>query len=79
MNLKNIFKIGAVVMLINGLLALFAIDMFMEAASFEMSPSLLTLGQFVGVTFLVMARHSLHGKLLIWPMMPCLLLAKYMP
>ena len=42
-------------MLINGLGALFATDMFMEAASFEMSPSLLTLGQFMGVTFLVMA------------------------
>ena len=42
-------------MLINGLGALFAADMFMEAASFEMSPSLLTLGQFMGVTYLVMA------------------------
>ena len=56
MNLKNIFKIGAVVMLINGLGAHFATDMFMEAVSFGMSPSLLTLGQFMGVTFfLVMA------------------------
>ena len=42
-------------MLINGLSALFATDMFMEGASFKMSPSLLTLDQFMGVTFLEMA------------------------
>lgn len=42
-------------MLINGLGALFATDMFMESVSFEISPSLLALDQLMGVTFLVMA------------------------
>ena len=55
MNLKNIFQIGAVVMMINGLGALFATDIFMRAEGFEMSTSLLTLGQFMGVTFLAMS------------------------
>jgi len=42
-------------MLINGLGALFATDMFMESVSFEISPSLLALDQLMGVAFLVMA------------------------
>ncbi|MAJ50524.1 MAG: hypothetical protein CMB82_02785 [Flammeovirgaceae bacterium] len=55
MNLKTVFRIGAIVLLINGLGGLFATEMFMEAANFTMSPSLLTIGQFMGVTFLIMA------------------------
>ena len=55
MNLKNIFKIGAVIMTINGISLIFTTAMFMEMANMEMSPSLLTIGQFMGVTFLAMA------------------------
>ena len=42
-------------MTINGLSLIFSTAMFMEMANMEMSPSLLTIGQFMGVTFLVMA------------------------
>ena len=55
MNLKIVFRIGAVLLLLNGLGALFATSTFMEAANFTMSPSLSTLGQFVGMTFLFLA------------------------
>tara|TARA_B100001057_G_C22055560_1_gene646257 strand:- start:24 stop:389 length:366 start_codon:yes stop_codon:yes gene_type:complete len=55
MNLKTVFRLGAVVLLINGLGGLFATEMFMEAANFTMSSSLLTIGQFMGVTFLILA------------------------
>ena len=55
MNLKTVFRIGAIILLINGLGGLFATKMFMEAANFTMTSSLLTIGQFLGVTFLVLA------------------------
>ena len=55
MNLKVVFRIGAVILLINGLGALFATSTFMEAANFTMSPSLVTVGQFIGMTFLFLA------------------------
>ena len=42
-------------MTINGLSLIFSTAMFMEMESMEMSPSLLTIGQFMGVTFLAMA------------------------
>ena len=43
MNLQNIFKIDAVVALINGVGLLFATTMFVEMANLSMSDSLLTL------------------------------------
>ena len=55
MNLKTVFRIGAIILLINSLGGLFATNMFMEAANFTVSPSLLTIGQFLGVTFLILA------------------------
>ena len=55
MNLKLVFRISAVILLINGLGALFATSTFMEAANFTMSPSLVTVGQFIGMTFLFLA------------------------
>ena len=48
-------KLCAVILLINGLGALFTRSAFLEAAKFTMSPSLLTVGQFVGMTFLFLA------------------------
>ena len=55
MNLKLVFRVGAVILLINGLGALFATSTFREAANFTMSPSLTTVGQFIGMTFLFLA------------------------
>ena len=55
MNLKIVFRIGAVILLINGLGALFATSTFLEAANFTMSPSLVTVCQFIGMTFLFLA------------------------
>ena len=55
MNLKLIFRISAVIALINGLGSLFATSMFFEMANLTISPSLITLGQFIGVTVLFLA------------------------
>ena len=55
MNLKIVFRVSAVILAINGLGALFMTSTFMEAANFTMSPSLITVGQFIGMTFLFLA------------------------
>ena len=55
MNLQNIFKIDAVIALINGIGLLFATTMFVEMANLNMSASLLTFAQFMGVTFVWLA------------------------
>ena len=55
MNLKLVFRITAVIALINGLGSLFATSMFFEMANLTISPSLITLGQFIGVTMLFLA------------------------
>ena len=55
MNLKLVFRIAAVILLINGLGSLFATSMFFEMANLTISPSLITLGQFIGVTMLFLA------------------------
>ena len=55
MNLNIVFRIGAVVFLINALGLLFSTGTFFEMANLTMSPSLLTVGQFMGVTFLILA------------------------
>ena len=55
MNLKLVFRIAAVITLINGLGSLFATSTFMEMANLSVTPSLITAGQFVGVTMLFLA------------------------
>ena len=55
MNLKLVFRITAVILVINGLGSLFATSMFFEMANLTISPSLITLGQFIGVTMLFLA------------------------
>ena len=55
MNLKLVFRITAVIALINGLGSLFATSMFFEMANLTISPSLITTGQFIGVTMLFLA------------------------
>ena len=54
MNLRIVFRIGAIVFLINALGLLFSTATFFEMANLTMSPSLLTVGQFMGVTFLIL-------------------------
>ena len=55
MNLKLVFRIAAIILVINGLGSLFATSMFFEMANLTISPSLITLGQFIGVTMLFLA------------------------
>ena len=55
MNLKLVFRISAIVSLINGVGLLFMTATFFEMANLTMSPSLVTVGQFLGVTVLFLA------------------------
>ena len=52
---KLVFRISAVVSLINGVGLLFMTTTFFEMANLTMSPSLVTVGQFLGVTVLFLA------------------------
>jgi len=58
MNLKLVFRINAVISAINGLGLLFATAMFLEMANLTMSPAMMTVGQFTGVTVLFIALLS---------------------
>ena len=55
MNLKLVFRIAAVIALINGVGSLFMTSTFFEMANLTISPSLITVGQFTGVTVLFLA------------------------
>ena len=55
MNLKIVFRISAIASLINGFGLLFMTATFFEMANLTMSPSLATVGQFLGVTVLFLA------------------------
>ena len=55
MNLKIVFRIAAIISLINGLGLLFMTATFFAMANLTISPALITVGQFVGVTFLFLA------------------------
>ena len=55
MDLKLVFRISAIVSVINGVGLLFMTATFFEMANFTISPSLLTVGQFLGVTVLFLA------------------------
>jgi len=54
MNLKLIFRIQAVLNLLNGLGALFLTKTFLEAGNFKVTEDLITLGQFVAVTLIIL-------------------------
>jgi hypothetical protein len=58
MSVKLIFKIQAIINLINGLGALFLTRFFLEQANFEVTTDISTLTEFIGVTFLVLALIS---------------------
>ena len=55
MNLKLVFRIAAVIALINGVGSLFMTSTFFEMANLTITPALITAGQFIGVTFLFLA------------------------
>ena len=58
MNLKLVFRINAVISAINGLGLLFATSMFFEMANLPVTPAMITIGQFTGVTVLFIALLS---------------------
>ena len=58
MSVKLIFKIQAIINLINGLGALFLTQFFLEQANFEVTADISTLAEFIGVTFLILALIS---------------------
>ena len=53
MNLSLVFRACATVLILNGLMALFITDQFMSMADFDVTSDMHTLGQFMGVTFLI--------------------------
>ena len=55
MNLKLVFRIAAVILVINGLGMLLMTSTFIAMANITPTPDLITLGQFMGVTFLFLA------------------------
>ena len=55
MNLKLVFRIAAVIAVINGLGLLFMGATFFAMANIAPTPDLITIGQFTGVTFLFLA------------------------
>ena len=65
MNLKLVFRIAAVITLINGLGSLFMTATFFEMANLTVTPSLITVGQFIGVTMLFLALVQWGGYLIL--------------
>ena len=55
MNLKLVFRIAAVIAVINGVGMLFMGASFFAMANLTPTPELITMGQFMGVTFLFLA------------------------
>ena len=58
MRLRTIFKAQAVVLLLNAIGGLFLTATFLSNAGWAITPDLITLGQFLGMTFLVIAVWS---------------------
>ena len=55
MQTKIIFKIQSIIFSINGLGQLFFADIFFEMANMEITSSLVTLGQFLGASFIFLS------------------------
>ena len=55
MNLNLVFRIAAVILVINGLGMLLMTSTFIAQANITPTPDLITFGQFMGVTFLFLA------------------------
>ena len=55
MNLKLVFRIAAIILVINGLGMLLMTSTFITMANITPTPDLITFGQFMGITFLFLA------------------------
>ena len=53
MNLRTVFKAQGIILLLNAIGGLFLTSTFLSQAGWEVTPDLITLGQFSGMTFLV--------------------------
>jgi len=58
MNIRTIFKAQAIILLLNAIGALIFTTSFLASAGWVATPELITLGQFMGTTFLVIAIWS---------------------
>ena len=58
MNLKNIFKAYSILGVLNAIGGLFFTAAFLGSAGWAPTPNLITLGQFMGMTFLIIAIWS---------------------
>ena len=58
MNLRNIFKAYSVLGLLNAIGGLFLTSAFLASAGWIPTPEMITLGQFMGMTFLIIAIWS---------------------
>ena len=68
MNLRTVFKAQSIILLLNAIGGLFLTSTFLSSANFEVTADLITLGQFMGMTFLIISIWPLiHGEeLRIW-------------
>lgn len=55
MNLRTIFKAQSIILLLNAIGALLFTAAFLGSAGWEVTPNLVTLGQFMGTTFLIIS------------------------
>ena len=55
MNLRTIFKAQSIILLLNAIGGLFLTSTFLSSANFEVTADLITLGQFMGMTFLIIS------------------------
>ena len=58
MNLRTVFKAQGIILLLNAIGGLFLTSTFLSQAGWEVTPDLITLGQFTGMTFLVLAIYA---------------------
>ena len=58
MNLRLIFRTQSIILFINALGGLFLTSTFLTSANFTVTPDLITLGQFMGMTFLILSIWS---------------------
>ena len=55
MNLRTVFKAQSIVLFINAIGGLFLTSTFLTQANFQLTGDLITLGQFLGMTFLILS------------------------
>ena len=58
MNLRIVFKAQSIILLLNAIGGLFLTSTFLSQANFSVTADLITLGQFMGMTFLIISIWS---------------------